>query len=224
MTLVCAHRGASAYHPDNSLVGFEAAIAMGADMVETDVRRATDGRLVLAHDPLPPGDDGRGLPGLADLVALAAGRIALDVELKEAGCEEDALALLAPRPAGLVVTSFIPEVVARLRALDPSLRLGLLVEDEDGHDALRRPDRCGADFLAPWLPLVTPEMTAHAAQARRPLAVWTVNDPAEIGRLLDDDGVAVVITDVPDVAVRLRAGRAATASGAQVGGRSLLAP
>ena len=61
-----------------------AAIAMGADVIETDLRRTAQGRLVLAHDPLSqePSPD---LVELADLVALAQGRIRLDIELKEAG-------------------------------------------------------------------------------------------------------------------------------------------
>jgi glycerophosphoryl diester phosphodiesterase len=54
-TLICAHRGASAQLPDNSLVAFEAAIAAGADMIEADVRRLADNTLVLSHDPAPAG-------------------------------------------------------------------------------------------------------------------------------------------------------------------------
>src|SRR6476661_10038100 len=49
-TLICAHRGASAQLPDNSLAAFEAAIAVGADMIEADVRLAGH-TLVLSHDP-----------------------------------------------------------------------------------------------------------------------------------------------------------------------------
>ncbi len=63
------------------MAAFAAAIEMGADMIEADVRRTGAGRIVLAHDPLR-GDPGDGLPGLADLVRLAAGRITLDIELK----------------------------------------------------------------------------------------------------------------------------------------------
>src|ERR1700754_43193 len=37
-TLVCAHRGASRRLPDNSLRSFEAAIASGCELIETDVR------------------------------------------------------------------------------------------------------------------------------------------------------------------------------------------
>ena len=52
MTLIAAHRGASAIAPENTLEAFEAAIAVGADMVEFDVRSTADGVLVVTHDPL----------------------------------------------------------------------------------------------------------------------------------------------------------------------------
>jgi glycerophosphoryl diester phosphodiesterase len=48
---VVAHRGFSARYPENSLASFDAAIAAGADYVETDVRMTSDGVLVCSHDP-----------------------------------------------------------------------------------------------------------------------------------------------------------------------------
>lgn len=50
MTLVVAHRGASADEPEHSLAAYELAIAIGADAVECDVRLTRDGHLVLVHD------------------------------------------------------------------------------------------------------------------------------------------------------------------------------
>ena len=49
--LVIAHRGYSALYADNSLEGFEQAIAAGADLIETDVRMSSDNVLVISHDP-----------------------------------------------------------------------------------------------------------------------------------------------------------------------------
>lgn len=46
-----AHRGASGYAPENTAAAFDLAIAMGADMIETDVQLTRDGQLVLFHDP-----------------------------------------------------------------------------------------------------------------------------------------------------------------------------
>lgn len=48
--LTVAHRGASAYVPENTLPAVRRAIAMDADLVEVDVQRSRDGALVLMHD------------------------------------------------------------------------------------------------------------------------------------------------------------------------------
>ena len=47
---VLAHRGASAYAPENTVAAFERALAMRSDGIETDVRASSDGVLVLVHD------------------------------------------------------------------------------------------------------------------------------------------------------------------------------
>jgi glycerophosphoryl diester phosphodiesterase len=48
--LVAAHRGYWRGAPENSLPAFEQAISHGADMIELDVQRTSDGQLVLMHD------------------------------------------------------------------------------------------------------------------------------------------------------------------------------
>ena len=47
---VIAHRGASAYYPENTIASFQGAISMGADMVELDVQLTKDGEVVVFHD------------------------------------------------------------------------------------------------------------------------------------------------------------------------------
>ncbi len=47
---VIAHRGGAGLRPENTLAAFDAAMAMGADVLEADVRRTADGALVLLHD------------------------------------------------------------------------------------------------------------------------------------------------------------------------------
>ena len=46
----CAHRGLSALMPENTLPAFGAAIALGADEIEFDVRLTRDGQLIVSHD------------------------------------------------------------------------------------------------------------------------------------------------------------------------------
>ena len=48
---LCAHRGASATHPENTLAAFREAIRLGAQMIEFDVYVTVDKELVIMHDP-----------------------------------------------------------------------------------------------------------------------------------------------------------------------------
>lgn len=48
--LVIAHRGASAYAPENTLYAFQLAIDMQADAIELDVQPSKDGKLIVIHD------------------------------------------------------------------------------------------------------------------------------------------------------------------------------
>jgi glycerophosphoryl diester phosphodiesterase len=49
--LVIAHRGNSAFFPENTLESFEQAVALGVDALEFDVRLSRDGMAVVIHDP-----------------------------------------------------------------------------------------------------------------------------------------------------------------------------
>ncbi|MFF8477474.1 glycerophosphodiester phosphodiesterase [Streptomyces sp. NPDC015414] len=48
--VVVAHRGASAYAPENTLASIDKAAGLGFSWVENDVQRTKDGRLVVIHD------------------------------------------------------------------------------------------------------------------------------------------------------------------------------
>ena len=48
--VVIAHRGASAYAPENTLASFYKAIELGAHGIETDLQKTKDGVIVLFHD------------------------------------------------------------------------------------------------------------------------------------------------------------------------------
>ena len=59
--LVDLHRGAWEFGPPNTMAAFRAGLAHGADVLEVDIRRTTDGRLVCFHDETVDGDlDGVG--------------------------------------------------------------------------------------------------------------------------------------------------------------------
>jgi glycerophosphoryl diester phosphodiesterase len=48
--LSVGHRGTIIWGPENTIAAFKAAIGMGADAVEMDVRNTKDGKLILMHD------------------------------------------------------------------------------------------------------------------------------------------------------------------------------
>lgn len=47
---VTAHRGASAYYPENTTASFEGAVKLGADWIELDVQQSKDGQIFVMHD------------------------------------------------------------------------------------------------------------------------------------------------------------------------------
>ncbi len=48
--ITIGHRGASGYEPENTLVSFKKALALGVDAVELDVHLSKDGYVVVIHD------------------------------------------------------------------------------------------------------------------------------------------------------------------------------
>lgn len=47
---ICAHRGANATHPENTIAAFKEAIRLGAQMIEFDVQLTKDNKLIIMHD------------------------------------------------------------------------------------------------------------------------------------------------------------------------------
>ena len=70
--IVFGHRGASGERPENTLISFERALALGADVIETDVHLARDGEVVILHDA----DLARTTDGQGDVSALDFAEIA----------------------------------------------------------------------------------------------------------------------------------------------------
>ena len=75
--LLIAHRGGGLLRPEETLIAFEHAVALGADVLELDVRSSADGAIVLMHDDtVDRTTDGSGAVhdlSLAELRALDAG-------------------------------------------------------------------------------------------------------------------------------------------------------
>ena len=115
------HKGADLVAPGNTAASFEAALAHGVDMIEFDVLRLGDGRLVLAHDyedatkrePLTLEQ------GLEHFAGEAYNDVELDVDMKLPGYEREVVEGL--RAHGLIGRALISS--HHLHSLDEVARL-----------------------------------------------------------------------------------------------------
>ena len=122
------HKGADAAVPGNTRASFEAALALGVDMIEFDVLRLRDGRVVLAHDlEDAAGREPMTLEQGLDLFAGSAyAGLELDADLKLPGYEREVVEALRSRGLAerALVCSTWPESLELLGELAPGLRRG----------------------------------------------------------------------------------------------------
>ena len=149
------HRGAAALAPENTIESLRLAIELGCDLVEFDVHEV-EGALVLAHDqPAGPVPE---LPTLDEALAFLAGTEAgAHLDLKASGAEEAVADAL--RRHGLVertvVSSFRPETLRALAAVEPGVRLGLTYPE----------DRRGLVQRRGVAPLIRPALGGHEGRS-----------------------------------------------------------
>jgi glycerophosphoryl diester phosphodiesterase len=124
------HGGASALAPANTLASFDAAVDVGVDMVEFDLR-ARRGELILAHTALHARLNGgvRLVEALAYLSTPRFAGLELNVDVKDPGCEAGLLEAL--KSAGLLertlISSQLPVILDRVRRLEPRARVGISI-------------------------------------------------------------------------------------------------
>jgi glycerophosphoryl diester phosphodiesterase len=219
------HKGADHVAPGNTAASFEAALEHGVDMIEFDVLRARDGRLVLAHDYADA--ERRECmtleEGLEHFAGEAYAGVELDVDLKLPGYEREVVDGLTRH--GLVERSLVStmyvESLDRLGELQPGLRRGWSVPRVERNYleaplAVRVPVYAVAGYMRARMPrlasarirsggceaimshriLVGRRLVKAVHRAGGQLYVWTVDDAAKI-RALEGLGVDGVITNDP---------------------------
>lgn len=214
-----AHRGASAYEPENTIRSFERAIELKADMIEFDVRKSLDGQLVVIHDSkvnrttdggglvgrmslaeLKELDAGKGerIPTIEEALECAAGRAKFVIELKEKGLEEDVIKIIKDYllMEDVVVVSFSAVRLKAIKEIEPRLKTGIILFAST--DPLRTAKYCGADVVAPFRWFITKRLVARARQSGLYLFTWTVDDGEKAAKLRDI-GVNGIVTNKPDL-------------------------
>ncbi len=234
---VVAHRGYARGVPENSLSAFRKAIEAGADMIELDVQETADGEVVVLHDrdlmrmagdrraiadltlaqvrqlklggrQLAPGALGDHVPTLAETIALARGKIKLQIELKYYGKDRG----LAEKVAALIkgaafedqceVSSLDYEALLTAKRANPRLKVVALVTY-----ALGDPGRLDVDGLSVNTKVLSDHLVRAAKSQGKPLYAWTVDDPRAMVRLIER-GVGRLVTNNPESLIQIREARA----------------
>ena len=156
---VIGHRGAAGLAPENTFAGFDLALAMGVDGIETDVQKTKDGMLVLFHDDcVDHTTNGRGdlremrweelqrldagawfdgkyagerIPLLKQALERYGRRISLDLEIKQMGIEYEVLRMVEQLELldRVAFTSRDFSTVARIKEKNPCAQAGYLTAD-----------------------------------------------------------------------------------------------
>lgn len=168
-----AHRGASAYEPENTLRAFRRAYELGADMCEIDVHLSQDGELIVMHNAdvdhttnghgliaemtlaeIKQLDAGQGepVPTLQEVIDLVRGRGGLYIELKAAGTPRATVEVLRANDftdqTQVIVGSFQPDLIAETKALAPELAVSLLVGPVyPAHELVEMARKARADYV-----------------------------------------------------------------------------
>ncbi|MDH4457687.1 MAG: glycerophosphodiester phosphodiesterase family protein [Nevskia sp.] len=226
---VIGHRGARGHAPENTLLGIDTGIALGAPWVEFDVQLHPSGALLVFHDltldrttngsgfladqplaALRALDAGAGqtIPTLQEVLDLVDQRVGVNIELKSAGGTAEAVAAVIrsyvdagwPVDKFLVSSFHLPELW-EFKQLAPEIPIGALLCGVPLDWA-----GCALELGAATLNLssefVDPRLIADAHAHGIKVYVYTVNDVAEM-RLLRGLGVDGVFTDHPARALAL---------------------
>jgi glycerophosphoryl diester phosphodiesterase len=221
-----AHRAlhdVAAGRPENSRAAIRAALAAGYG-IEIDLQLSADGCAMVFHDdaldrlaqatgpvraqsreqlratPLI-GGDGEGIPDLAEVLALVAGRVPLLIELKDqhgqmgqgdGRLEQAAAAALQGYGGPVALMSFNPHSVSAMARLSPGLARGLVTSAYDPQEWPELPgNTCNhlrgiPDFASSHSSFISHEASdlgRPLVQRMRdqgvPVLCWTVTSPAE---------------------------------------------
>ena len=221
---VVAHRGASAYEPENTLRSVRRALEIGADAVEVDVRLSADDVPVVIHDEtvdrttdgtgkvaemtleeLRRLDAGQGerIPTLEEVLDAVRGRAILFVELKVDEAALPALELVRGRGMlnEVLFISFSQNALSRVKAEEEGAHIGLIYFKPS--DGIVGAKKLGCEFVLPYYRLATEKAISLAHRMRLRVVPWTVDD-LETARELKRRGADGVASNRPDVMMPLR--------------------
>ncbi|WP_028530867.1 glycerophosphodiester phosphodiesterase family protein [Paenibacillus sp. HW567] len=229
-----AHRGFSGKAPENTLAAVRMAMALPfVRWIEIDVQLTRDGVPVVIHDfTLDRTTNGHGkvkemdyesirrldagswkgrafrgerVPSLDEVLALASGRLHLNIELKTSGemypgLEKAVIDLV--HSAGMrdqvVLTSFDAGALKQSKNLDPGFQTGLIYDSRSG-DPAGKLEELDCSLLSISYDRLNPGLVKLLAGRGVKIMAWTVNKAKEMRRLAEMSSDIMICTNRPDI-------------------------
>ena len=218
-----AHRGASHYAPENTMMSFYLGMQMGANGIETDVHRSKDGVIMLFHDDDLQRVTGQAgeisdytyeqlqsllvrkdnlfdrIPSFEDFLQHFSFRdITFAIELKQADIVEETADLIYQYQIAnkTVVTSFQYEELLKMRQYAPELETGYLTS-EVSDILLEKMRKDGITELCPKADLLSREKVKFWHSLGFRVRAWGIWDESTM-KMAYDCGVDGMTVNFPD--------------------------
>jgi len=218
--LLVAHRGASEYEPENTLLAFRRGLELGANAVEFDVRATKDNRIVVIHDSevdrttngkgkvsdftleeLKKLDAGKGekIPTLQGALNAMYGKCTILIELKDKDLEKEVVNIVKDLE-NILVISFDAESVKKVKQLAPDIKTGLIfgkkIRNIQGF--LKLGKAIQVDWLLGKSDIVDETLIEEAHKWKFKILVWVLNTKKSMQQyaVIGADGIA---SDMPDL-------------------------
>ncbi|MEM3382868.1 MAG: glycerophosphodiester phosphodiesterase family protein [Nitrososphaerales archaeon] len=220
MINIIAHRGASAYEPENTLRAVKRALELNAKMIEVDVRLSKDEQIVVIHDEsvdrttngkglvknltleeLRKLDAGKGekIPTLQEVINAVRKKAILIIEIKVLNIEDSIVRTIEKEGIEneVIVTSFNHHILKRIKNLNPTIKTGVIFKCHP----IKSADlalNANAESLFPEYRYLSKEMVNEAHKNNLRIFPWTIDDPSIANELIEI-GVDGIVTNKPDL-------------------------
>ncbi|MDX1535565.1 MAG: glycerophosphodiester phosphodiesterase family protein [Candidatus Spechtbacterales bacterium] len=223
--LKIGHRGASGYEPENTLLSFERASELGANMIEFDVRSCRTGEVVVMHDStvnrttngvghvrdynffeLRKLDAGKGqkIPTLEEVLDLAEGRLKMNIELKDERSVKETATLVQKYISrnkfdqdDFLISSFDVIALTKFKEILPSIRvMPLRLFFSSAIYTLT--ENIDSHFIDVSFPFLKKSRIKKARKRGLNILTGVINDPKKI-EYFKSLGVDGIFSDYPDL-------------------------
>jgi glycerophosphoryl diester phosphodiesterase len=219
------HRGAMGYEPENTLLSFQKAIDIGADMIELDVRLCKSGELVVMHDStVDRMTDGHGhiknltlielkglnepknqrIPTLGEVLDLVDKKIKVDIEIKSKNIAWQVCRIIERyieekgwSYKNFMVSSFHHAELWKVKLINKDIKIGVLSEVVPPIEFMSFVKTIGAYSVNVPIDRINEKFVSKARKNNLKIFAFATNNTNEIKRAKDLN-VDYICSNFPD--------------------------